>query len=350
MGHPKIENRTPFTFEALFVSDENGVPLCVPIVKATFTIAEGGVLDAAEEPLPVETAGTLNGDDPEASYAYEPETAFFKPATDVALIGHAHATARGQTEVLTGIRVGPVQKLVKVIGDRFIARRAGVARASAPQPIERIPLVYERAFGGWDRRHADASRHSVEPRNPAGTGYRDPAIDGDDDVRLPNLEDPDQPFRAYGERPSPACFGFVSPHWEPRRRFAGTYDEQWDRTRRPLLPRDFDRRFFNAASPGLVAQGYLNGNEPVVVLNASPEGRLTFDLPGLPPPVCRYELRGGTPTMLETRLDTVIVNTDSRLLILIWRAHFPLRKGPHDLVALRVMSDREPRVDLALRS
>jgi hypothetical protein len=342
MGHPKIENRTPFAFETLFVADENGAPLCVPVVKATLTIGGSGVLAMAEEPLPIETGGTLNGEEPEASYAYEPETAFFKPATDVALIGHAHATARGQTEVLTGIRVGSLQKLVKVVGDRFMARRGGVARASAPQPFERIPLVYERAFGGWDRRDADASRHSVESRNPAGTGYRHPAIDGDDDVRLPNLEDPNQPFRAYGETPAPAGFGFISPHWEPRRRFAGTYDEHWDRTRRPLLPRDFDRRFFNAASPGLVAQGYLNGDEPVVVLNASPEGRLTFDLPGIPPPVCGYELRGRAPTTVETRLDTVIVNTDSRLLLLIWRAHFPLRNGPHDLVALQVTSDQGP--------
>jgi hypothetical protein len=335
MGHPKIHNRTPFVLETLFVADENGVPLCVPIVKATFAIASDGSLTLAEKPLAIETAGTMNREATEASYAYEPETAFFKPATDVVLIGHAHATTRGQTEALTGISVGPVQKLVRVVGDRIMVRRAGVVRASAAQPFERIPLVYERAFGGWDRRHPEPHRHSVEPRNPVGTGYRDPSIDGDDDMRLPNLEDPQQPFGNYGDRPAPAGFGFVSPHWEPRRRFAGTYDEKWDRSRRPLLPRDFDRRFFNAASPGLVAPGYLNGDEPVVVLNASPEGRLAFDLPRVAPPVCRYELRARPASAVETRLDTVIVNTDSRQLILLWRAQITLRNGPHDLVVLQ---------------
>ncbi len=43
----------------------------------------------------------------------------------------------------------------------------------------------------------------------------------------------------------------------------GLADEVWNKTRKPLLPKNFDRRYFNAAAPGLVAPGYLKGDEPV---------------------------------------------------------------------------------------
>jgi hypothetical protein len=339
MGHPKVKNNTAFALETLFVADENGVPLCVPVVKATFVISADASVSLAEEQAPVAQDGICRGDPATSSYIYEPETAFIKLATDVVLVGHAYAGSRRATEVLTGIRVGSIQKLVKVIGDRVLARRSGVVAVSTPQPFDRIPLTYERAFGGWDRRHPDPDRHRVEARNPVGTGFRDPTFETDDEVRLPNLEDPEHPFRAYGECQAPAGFGFVSPNWAPRSQFAGTYDERWADARSPLLPEDFDRRFFNAASPGLITSGYLRGDERVIVLNASPEGRLDFELPRIAPPACQYELRNGKKASAATQLDTVIVNTDDRLLILIWRAHFSLRTGPHDLVVLRVGSE-----------
>ena len=87
----------------------------------------------------------------------------------------------------------------------------------------------------------------------------------------------------------------------------------------PLLPSDFDRRFFNAAPPDQIAPGFLKGDEPVVILNASPSGRISFSLPGVPPPQCRVELQGRRDQHLQTQLDTVIINTDENLLFLIWR-------------------------------
>src|SRR5688572_16648591 len=151
MGHPEVVNRTPFVTETLFLADGEGIPLCVPIVKATFELGSAGDLSIAEAQIPLNLEGTSSGDPATASYIYEPETAFFKPATDVVLIGHAVATAPGTTELLVGIRVGPVQKLVKVLGDRYLIGRSGELHVSRTAPFERIPLTYERAFGGWDR-------------------------------------------------------------------------------------------------------------------------------------------------------------------------------------------------------
>jgi hypothetical protein len=106
----------------------------------------------------------------------------------------------------------------------------------------------------------------------------------------------------------------------------------------PLLPIDFDRRFFNAASPGLVAPGYLTGNEAVCVENASPRGTIRFNLPGIVPPECRVQLVGRRDALVTTNLDTVIINTDEDLLILIWRGYLPVRNGPHDIVSIQIKS------------
>ncbi|MCC6559520.1 MAG: DUF2169 domain-containing protein [Polyangiaceae bacterium] len=332
MGHPKIENATAFALEMLFVTDEEGRPLLVPLVQATYEIAGGrGLVLAREQPPP-----SLTGElwDPKAkvsSYRIEPAYAFIKPATDVVLVGHAQDPVRPVHELQVTFRVGPVGKVLRVVGDRFWVKSAGAIGATRPMPFTRMPLSYERAFGGWDRSHADPAHHTFEPRNPVGTGFRAPGSHFEEGIQLPNVEDPSDPIHRWGQVVAPAGVGFLSPDWQPRAAFAGTYDEAWTKDRMPLLPKDFDRRFFNAASPGLVAPGHLNGDEPVLVENASPHGRLSFRLPGVRAPRCRVELAHADDASPELRLDTVVVDADADRVHLLYRAHVALRDGPHDV-------------------
>src|SRR5262249_33420529 len=152
---------------------------------------------------------------------------------------------------------------------------------------------------------------------------------------LPNLEDPKHPLRSTKQRPSPAGFGFIAPHWEWRRRHAGTYDEGWTRDRMPLLPQDFDRRFFNAAHPDLISPGYLRGGEPVEVVNGSPRGGIALSLP-------HERLEGVVMMKDQTRhrvgmsLDTVVIDTDEHRLTLLWRGALPVYGQVHDLLWSKV--------------
>ena len=342
MGHASIENRTPFAFEALHLCDEEMRPLLVPLVKGTFAIGKDGRCLPAEPQVPVNLAGEFWGDDPErSSYKYEPESAFMKPATDVVLIGHAHAPRRDTTEMRVGVLVktqaGVLEKEAAVFGDRVWYRAAGIASPTKPLPFETIPLVYERAYGGWDRGHADPARHACEPRNPVGTGFRGPG-GFEEGLRLPNVEDPRALIGSLGDRPPPAGFGFVSPHWKSRAALAGTFDEAWKKSRAPLLPKDFDRRHLNAASPGLIAPAYLRGDEPVVAVGVTrTSGSLSFSLPGVPPPRVRVELGDGTtPADVPLRLDTVIIEPDARTVTLLWRGTLALLTGPHDVQHVEV--------------
>lgn len=336
MPHPAIHNHTPFAFDTLFINDEEARSQCVPLLQATYAIRADGALGLLEEQPPVNLMGQYWGDPAKTSLRIEAQIAFAKPATDVVMLGHAHAADSRTTETQVGLRVGSLQKLVRVVGNRVMTRSLGRYSVSGPAPFETIPLVYERAFGGSDEREPMPGVMRCELRNPVGMGYRDPKLPEDDVVPLPNLEDPQRPYKAYGDAPPPAGFGFIAPNWQPRAAFAGTYDESWDKTRKPLLPLDFDRRFFNAASPGLVAPGFLRGDEEVVVINASPEGRTAFRLPDTSTPGCLIEVRGRKHFSLPMLLDTIIIDMDARLLTLVRRASIGVRNGPHDVVAIRI--------------
>lgn len=341
MSVPTINIKSNLAFEMVPTYDEDGAPLVATVTKATCRIENGGRVALVSEQYPILLAGEAEGDPDCPSYKYESEAGFIKVSTDVVLVGCATSSQPVQS-VDVGVRVGPSQKVVRVFGDRYWVKQDGRIFGSKPQPFTKIPLIYERAFGGWDKADQDENNWRYEPRNPVGVGFGDPLrFVEEGKVPMPNIEDPQHLITRYGDTPPPAGFGFTSPNWQPRAQYAGTYDEEWDKTRKPLLPKDFDRRFFNAASPGLIAPGYLRGDEDVMIVNASPVPKLKFKLPGIPPPVCKVELRGGKTEVLQTNLDTVIINTDEMLVFLLWRNYVHVPNGPHDVVSIEVTTEQE---------
>jgi hypothetical protein len=336
MPHPDIRNGTAFAYESLMLMDEEAVPQFVPLIQGTYSILPDGIVEFLEEQPPINIVGEWYGDPAESSMRLEPQMAFAKSATDVVMLGHAHAQHAGTTRMQVGIRIGQTQKLATVMGDRRLVKHSGSVHVSDPEPFEKMPLVYERAFGGWDRRAERENQHSYEARNPAGTGFRDPSADSDDEFALPNIEHPDHPYRQYGDTPPPVGFGFIPPNWQPRAGLAGTFDQVWSQSRKPLLPRDFDRRFYNAASVGLVAPGFLQGGESVVTLNVAVQGRFEFALPQEATPQFFVELRGRNYLQLAAQLDTVIIDMDQLVLTLQWRAHAAVRGGMDDVVSVEV--------------
>lgn len=357
MPHPAIDNDTPLIVEPLFLEDESGRPTLTVVVKATFDIdigAHGLALAAVQRPLAA--AGEFWADPAQpnpdlASYRFEPEVTPIKLATDVAVVGNAHAQKPRTTEMNVAVRVGPVQKGLRVFGERkWYALPGGGAALSKPLPFERMPINYERAFGGWDRSAPDPKAHVCERRNPAGRGFHDSRTAPTDNDYAPNIEDPSDLIRDYRDRPTPAGFGFTLPGWVPRTELAGTYDAKWVEERRPLLPTDFDPRFFNGASAGLVAPGHLVGDEPVQALGLRPEGDVSFNLPGIPPPEVRISLLARSDATPALVLDTVILDMDALQLLLLWRARVRIASGPADLRALEVRSKAAntfPRRELA---
>jgi hypothetical protein len=233
-----------------------------------------------------------------------------------------------------GFRVGPVQKIVRVTGDR----RWGSAGLGAPEPFVTMPIVYERAFGGTDARSSQPER-DWDWRNPVGTGF---AVEREhlQGVPLPNVEYPDEAMAGWKDLPRPAGFGAIAGHWQPRVAYAGTYDERWMQQRQPLVPDDFDDRFFQCAPVDQQTPSFLRGGEPVVLHRLTPGGDLRFVLPKV---FLGFDTRfydGSREIHKERRLHTIILEPDHPRVSLVWHSalpcHFKVQKLERTIVTLKI--------------
>lgn len=333
----QLKNTTPFQVGISLFPNEQGIDTLYITVKATFEI--GKELTVAAQPRPIVSADEYWGEPGRSSVKYPSEAHLMKPATDVILVGEACTpNCRRMPQVDVTLAVADRRKTVRVFGDRLWESGLFGLRMTAPVPFERMPLVYERAFGGIHEVDPERKEVLFEPRNPVGCGFigkrRKREIEG---MKLPNLEDPVHLIAKPADQPPPAGFGSVAAAWEPRRSFAGTYDERWQKKRAPYLPNDFSPRFFNVAPPDLICKGYLKGGEPVEVINASPKGPLRFKLP-----VCQIEMSVRVAGQIEKpplNLETVLIEPTAAVLCLTWRAALVCDKK-----ALKV-----EQVDLALQ-
>ncbi len=311
----EIRNRTPLAAALNVTLDKRAAEHLVLCVKGTWTLSEGSRARFAEKQDDILPADKCVGEPGLSSVRYEADMGPAKLATDCALVGSAVAPKRGMREMDVMFRVGPVQVKAKVVGERrWTGGVLGAWIPSGAEPFERVPLQWEYAVGGTDRSHPDEAKHSMDERNPLGRGFRgkDSKLERGGSL-LPQMLHPSKPNEPVG-------FGFTGSHWKHRRPYMGTYDKAWQEERCPLLPLDFDERFFQNAAPGLVAPGRLVGGEPVEVHGCTPSGELVF---GLPVASIRAEIAVGAPLEpLPMALDTVTVDTDAMKLLLTWRGAY----------------------------
>lgn len=319
----EIANETPFEVALVPGADKDGCDYAVVILKGTFDLAgDGDDLPPAEEQASIVFADEPYGEPGESSVRYESDICLRKGGTDVVLVGNAYPRGGRGRVAEVRLQLGSLEKTVRVFGDRVWYRKMGFWKHTEPEPFESMPLVFERAYGGVDESDPNPEKHDYEKRNPVGTGFavaaRKERLEG---LALPNLEDPQAAVTSWKDRPAPAGFGFVGRGWAPRIGHAGTYDEAWQENRCPLLPEDFDERYFNGGAPGLVASPHLAGGERVRLAGASPEGVLGFSLPVRDFGVDVW-IKGGKRSAHPV-LDTVVIEPDASRLMLTWRATMP---------------------------
>ena len=330
----QLENRTPFAAERTWTRGRDGAEIWLVAVKCTYDIRPDGTTEVAADQPPVTLAPAyMNPDAPaQSSLKYDMDLVRTKTTTDILVHGHAYAPfGRPVTELEVGFRVGPVTKRLRVVGDRFW-RHGSI---SSPQPFTRMAMVYERAYGGVDPSTRDTPTPQWDVRNPIGTGFAASAS-GIDGMRLPNIEYPDQPITRWKDRPAPAGFGPICAHWQPRASFAGTYDEKWERERQPLLPADFDDRYYQCAPIDQQAPEFLRGGEPVVLVNLTPEGDLRFNLPRTFLGFDTFFVGGERQHHPKPALHTVIIDADARRVSLVWHTALECHAKVHGLRRTRV--------------
>jgi hypothetical protein len=317
----QLNNQSRFAPAIHLLADGDGVDTLFVVARGTFALATHPAFLPAQPP-PI-AGDEYWGAPGTSSLKYASDVHVGKVGTDVVLVGSAHAPAgRAVGEMLVALEVAGRAKVLRVIGDRkwrstsrSMSRSTSASAWTPPLPFATMPLLYERAFGGpmMDGNPVGRGNRVVGRESSARRSARDFAGES-----LPNVEDARWPLRQPGDAPPPSGFGFVAPSWLPRRSYAGTYDADWKRARAPFLPRDYDRRFSNAASADLVFERPLQGGEPVQLDGVSREGRVRLNLPAVRPRVA-IRIAGGwqrPPAVLET----VLFEPDLGRFSLSWRA------------------------------
>lgn len=334
----QLDNRTPYAAERTWVRDRKGAEVWLVAVKATFTIAPDGTTSVAAEQLPVTLAPEYLGEPGKSSLRYESDLVMTKRTTDVLLHGHAYAPNGDlKTYLDIGMRVGPVIKVLRVFGDRVWTTSGGSVSLSAPRPFFKMPIVWERAYGGIDAKADPQLEPAWDGRNPIGRGYAVASahIDGEP---APHIEYPNVSIKVWSDRPTPAGFGPLSSHWQPRAQYAGTYDDAWLKTRMPLLPEDFDERFFQAAPADQQAPQFLRGGEPVVLRNLMPgSGDLRFYLPRVFLGFETFFNDGSRELHPPPKLHSVILEPDEPRVSLVWHTALPCHPKVLKLRATRII-------------
>ena len=311
----QVRNSTRYEVARGWVRDLAGREVWLVAVRARFRIVQGSeaVWDPELPQDPVKIAPEFSGNGIGTYLTADTDLVHEKPATDVLMIGHARPPRGHRATVLSvGMAAGPIRKRISVVGDR-IWTLGGISEAV---PFDKIPLDYTRAFGGVDQPEDQKAPTDWYIHNPVGTGFSSGTAFSES-LRLPNLEDPSQPFRALSDRPRPAGFGAISPHWPMRSQYAGTYDQAWEKERLPLLPNDFNPRFYQQAPPDQQVEGYLRGGEAVRLEGVHPDGPLEFYLPKVSLGF-ETEFEDLTNITHRANLHTVIFEPDFPAVSMVW--------------------------------
>jgi hypothetical protein len=314
-----VTNNTPYAADGSWGRDKDGVHEWIVAVKATYDIRQGRSVVIAEKQVDPLLAPEFNGDDGVSSLRYDADLVATKPTTDVIINGTAYApNGRPSTNFLIETRIGEMHKVLRVVGERTWSDGLFEDAPPSPKPVLEVPIVYERAYGGYDQTDPDPVNQAIDLRNPVGLGVvarkRNRA-----GTPLPNFEYPSGRIDKNG----PAGFGAIASYWSPRLELCGTYDEAWDAERKPLLPNDWDPRSLQCAPADQQSATSLRGGEMVDLVNVTRDGRLRFDLPKVYLAFTTHI--SGRKEEHRSKLSTVIIEPDFPRVIMVWTTVLPCR-------------------------
>lgn len=274
------------------------------VCKATFDLRPQ-VSPLAAEQEPVTTADVPGAG---GALALASDLVPMKKRPEVLVVGHAHAPGGVAVPSLTArVAVGEIDKAIQVTGDRFFALGGELG---APARFTRMPLSWDRAAGGPDT------------GNPAGRPLdRSAPVDFFGRVPAPNLLPVGLSLASRDDIVAPVGMGPIAPYWPSRAMCLHRHAAGWDPTRwheRPL-PADIDLAYFNAA-PSDQQRATPFGDEQIYLENLHPRfAHLSTRLAAVSP-VATVD-PGGGPQPLQLRCDTLIIDAERGLAMLVWRAH-----------------------------
>jgi len=332
----ELENHSPFPAMVYEKASYKNRFFDVLAIKGSFRLKTDGTrADLADKQKPLVMADTYQTDDPlTSSLRHETDLILGKLRTDVHVIGHAYSPHGKPLRTWdTSIRLGALKKSLRVYGPRewYYARMGW--NLDEAEAVSKVPLRYELAYGGTYLPRKGKVVESFDT-NPVGVGFRD-TLWLDSAKRYPapqNVAIKIQLLNTISARHTPDGYGPLSRWWPQRAQYAGTYDDVWMAETWPFLPEDFNPAFYNSAPAGLQADGFLSGNEPLVLSGLLPDAWEVQTALGAYIPACVVEDDSNTLHQFRPRLETVTIDTDAREIHQTWRLSLPREFGLRHIV------------------
>lgn len=340
------------------------------VMKLTFSItAKGDCVPAqTQQPIIVDPVDYEAAEPPAVSPpSWDSDLMAFKAGTDVVIQGHAYSYGRPAQSVDAELKLTDVSRTVRVHGERMLEWRSGNPLFTPAEPFDLVPLRYDRAYGGYDRkyitkvtdlfmREAIKARPEMQiatateshyPRNPAGRGFLvEMKRESAEGLLIPNLEfpfDPVTPERlAIGNpgnwmsAPLPATFDWISPAWFPRVAYLGLTPEHivpadgireislgWALPSlmrlKSILNGGWHPTFQHGASPGLVLRRLQPGTQMLIknMFPSHPERKLQLSSRV---PQVEIAITESNKLAAASYLNAVIVQPDQDQVIEVWSA------------------------------
>ncbi|MEZ4298795.1 MAG: DUF2169 domain-containing protein [Polyangiaceae bacterium] len=329
----ELISRTPLQAAQQVWRPGHGGFVLTVVCKATFSLRPGvSPLAQAQQPITMVDVYSEGSRGPQ----WASEVVPLKKQPEVLVAGHVHAPGgRKAASVMARLAVGEIEKSVQVTGDRWFGLDG---QLSEPAPFAKMPIVWERSAGG-----ADTS-------NPVGRAVGSGGVaDMYGRVAAPNFLPPELQLTSRSDIVATVGLGPIAPHWPSRagclnRHAAGWSPAAWHE--RPL-PADIDLAYFNAAPPDQ-RRALPFGEELLSLENLHPLfAQLSTRLAPVSPSVVVE--RGQGSEAMQLRCDTLLIDSDRGLAMLVWRGHVVLERP--DQPGRIVIADRDaPAVPVAAKA
>ncbi len=366
-----FQNETSYPALAFDALDTSGDEFHVAVLRMTLAVSPDGSLTPVTDQPDLVMVDEFLGERFHSSVKQESDLAPYKPWCDVIVIGDALAPGRQPMKRFeTGIRItrrgeSVLNKSLWVTGPRYWLKRFGRGwTLTDPEPIARLPMRYEYAYGGecriecadraatqikkkyrlteLQRRQHPAGfekapvAHSCCAANPIGIGFAESWYLGAKKltrVPAPQIESPIDPIRRLGTPYLPQGLGAIGRPWEPRSNQCGTIDAAFVKSER-WLPDDFDFAYWNGAHPDLQVP-WLKGDETVDLINIDVKNLKADRLDSMGNRIRRMALpsyrfyavvyleEGGIINR-ELNIDTCIIDSPVGRVSLVYRVKLPV--------------------------
>ncbi|MGR5094569.1 DUF2169 family type VI secretion system accessory protein [Vibrio maritimus] len=324
-----IESDQGLSLKGRFQRDADGNEVWVVAGKRSWRWIEGAWFELEEsevfdDPLYIGEPGL-------SAMKTDHEFAYFKANTDVLVFGKARSYAKKPTtqHECRVLLDGHIDKTLKIMGERVWIEHGGGVTVSRPIEFIEREIDYSNAVGG-------------DERNRIGGGVAKSNAVLVSQV-VPSVFYPKEDWTPATNKIRVAGFGPIPPFFDERRRYAGTFDENWVETRKPMLPCDFDVAFNQSAPKDQQCNGYLLGGERIVLSGFCHDETLAFRIPSsLYTAVAHFGKHMRKETM---SIYTLFIDTETKTLSLSYNASFPCQGEEHTLTKTRIEVTEVERTD-----